>query len=48
MASGVQSVQFSDPNNGRPLEIILKLNDGSYDMFNAQGNPYNYETSEPD
>jgi hypothetical protein len=48
MASGVQSVQFSDTNNGRPLEIILKLNDGSYDMFNAEGNPYNYETSDSD
>jgi hypothetical protein len=48
MASGVQSVQFSDPNNGRPLEIILKLNDGSYDMFDAQGNPYNYQASEAD
>ncbi len=48
MASGVQSVQYSDVNNGRPLEIILKLNDGSYDMFDAQGNHYNYETSEAD
>jgi hypothetical protein len=41
MASGVQSVQFSDPGNGRAPEIILKLNDGSFDMFDEQGNPYN-------
>lgn len=41
LASGVQSVQFSDTNNGRPLEIILKLNDGSFDMFDGQGAPYN-------
>lgn len=48
MASGVQSVQYSDVNNGRPLEIILKLSDGSFDMFDAQGNPYNPETSGSD
>ena len=40
LASGVQSVQFSDTSNGKPLEIILKLGDGSFDMFDAQGNPY--------
>ncbi|HTA77002.1 MAG TPA: hypothetical protein VK791_07590 [bacterium] len=40
LASGVQSVQFSDTSNGRPMEIILKLNDGSFDMFDAQGNAY--------
>ncbi len=41
LASGVQSVQFSDNGNGRPLEIVLKLNDGSFDMFDSQGTPYN-------
>ncbi len=41
LASGVQSVQFSGTGNGRPLEIILKLNDGSFDMFDSQGNSYN-------
>ena len=46
LASGVQSVQYSDVNNGRPLEIVVKLNDGSFDIFDAQGNPYNSETSE--
>jgi hypothetical protein len=40
LASGVQSVQFSDMSNGKPMEIILKLGDGSFDMFDAQGNPY--------
>ncbi|HTA17318.1 MAG TPA: hypothetical protein VK786_06205, partial [bacterium] len=29
LASGVQSVEFSDTSNGRPLEIVLKLDDGS-------------------
>jgi hypothetical protein len=41
LASGVESVNFSDTGNGRPLEIILKLNDGSFDLFDAQGNAYN-------
>jgi hypothetical protein len=48
LASGVQSIQYSNVTNGRPLEIILKLNDGSFDMFDAQGHPYNSETSEQD
>jgi hypothetical protein len=41
LASGVESAQFSDPSNGRPMEIILKLNDGSFDLFDSVGNPYN-------
>ncbi|HTC20203.1 MAG TPA: hypothetical protein VK859_05100, partial [bacterium] len=48
LASGVQSVQFSDAGNGRPMEIILKLNDGSFDMFDGQGNPYNPGSAEDD
>jgi hypothetical protein len=48
LASGVQSVQFSNTGDQRPLEIILKLNDGSYDMFDADGNPYNSGSSEAD
>jgi hypothetical protein len=40
LASGVESVQFSNPKNGNPLEIILKLDDGTYDMLDADGDPY--------
>lgn len=40
LASGVESVSFSDTSNGRPLEIVLKLNDGSFDMFDGNGNSY--------
>ncbi len=40
LASGVQSVEFSDTSHGRPLEIILKLNDGSFDVLDGQGIPY--------
>jgi len=45
LASGVQNIQFSDTNNGRPLEIILKLNDGSFDMFDSQGHPFNNDAA---
>jgi len=40
LASGVQSVEFSSTGNGRPLEIILLLNDGSFDLFDGQGRSY--------
>jgi len=41
LASGVQRVEFSDPSNGRTLEIALKLDDGSFDLFDGDGHPYN-------
>ena len=40
LASGVVEVQFSNPNTGRPMQIILKLDDGSYDVLDANGDPY--------
>jgi len=40
LASGVESVQFSNPKNGNPLEIILKLDNGTFDMLDADGDPY--------
>lgn len=40
LASGVEDVMFSDTSNGRPLEIVLKLNDGTFDMFDDDGNSY--------
>jgi len=40
LASGVESVQFSNPRNGSPLEIILKLDNGTFDMLDADGDPY--------
>jgi hypothetical protein len=48
LASGVQDVQFSDTKNGRPLEIFLKLNDGSFDMFDSNGTPYSTPAPSPD
>jgi len=41
LASGVKDVKLSNPGNGRPLQIMLTLNDGSFDLFDDQGNPYN-------
>jgi len=40
LASGVQSVQFSDTSSGRPLQIVLRLNDGTFDVLDGQGVPY--------
>jgi hypothetical protein len=48
LASGVKSVDFSDTSNGRPLQIILSLNDGSFDMFDNYGNTYNPGTNDAD
>lgn len=39
LASGVKKAQFSDPANGRPLEVILRLDDGSSERFDATGRP---------
>ncbi len=41
LASGVKDVKFSDTSNNRPLQIILTLNDGSFQMFDGYGNGYN-------
>jgi hypothetical protein len=46
LASGVKDVIFSDTNNGKPLEIILKLSNSSFDMFDGYGNPYNTPNTE--
>jgi len=51
LASGVESVQFSDTSTGRPLQIILKLNDGTFDMFDDDGNSYgpgNFDADQAD
>ena len=39
LASGVKEVRFSNPKNGRVLQIMLILNDGSFDLFDDSGNP---------
>ena len=47
LASGVQRVEFSNSANGRPMEIVLKLNDGSFDLFDGEGQPYNPSGENP-
>jgi hypothetical protein len=38
--SGVEEVRFSDTGRGAPLQIILTLQDGSFEMFDSDGNPF--------
>ena len=41
LASGVKGVEYSGLQPGKPLQVILKIADGSFDMFDGDGNPYN-------
>jgi hypothetical protein len=41
LASGVKGVKISNPQNGQSMQILLTLNDGSFQLFDDQGNPYN-------
>jgi hypothetical protein len=41
LASNVKEVKFSKPGYGKPMQIMLILNDGSFEMFDWDGNPYN-------
>ena len=47
LASGVQGVEFSSGQEGGALQIILKIADGSFDMFDGNGNPYNRGADDP-
>ena len=40
LATGVKDVKFSDTSSQKPLQVILTLNDGTFQMFDAYGNPY--------
>ncbi len=41
LGTGVKDVKFSDTSNGSPLQIILTLNNGSFQMLDGNGNHYN-------
>jgi len=45
LASGVVDVQFSNPSTGRPMQIVLKLDDGTYDLMDANGESYSSPAS---
>jgi len=38
LASGVKDVRFSNTSNGKPLQIMLDLTDGSFELYDAEGN----------
>jgi len=40
LGSNVQEVKFSKTLNGRSLQVVLTLEDGSFQMFDGNGNPY--------
>jgi hypothetical protein len=41
LGSGVKEVKFSGGQNGGPLQILLIMDDGSFQMLDADGNPIN-------
>jgi hypothetical protein len=41
LGSNVTSVKLSNTNNGKPLQVMLLYSDGSFGVFDAQGNPLN-------
>ncbi len=38
LASGVADVRFSNSDNGKPMQIMLGLSDGSFELFDEDGN----------
>jgi len=38
LASDVTDVRFSNTDNGKPLQIMLGLADGSFELYDADGN----------
>lgn len=41
LGSNVKEVKFSNATSGKPLQIMLVLNDGSFELYDSDGNPYN-------
>jgi hypothetical protein len=40
LGSGVKEVRFSNTSFGKPLQIMLELNDGTFQLFDDTGNPF--------
>ena len=38
LSTGVKDVHFSNTKNGKPLQIMLGLTDGSFELYDADGN----------
>jgi hypothetical protein len=41
LGSNVTSVKFSNTSNGKPLQVMLFFKDGTFGLFDGQGNPLN-------
>ena len=41
LASNVKAIKFSNTFGGKPLRILVTLNDGSFEMFDVDGNAFN-------
>ncbi|HJT24897.1 MAG TPA: hypothetical protein VJ873_09985 [bacterium] len=40
LASNVKEVKFSSAREEKPLQVLLVFDDGSFEMFDSDGNPY--------
>jgi hypothetical protein len=45
LASGVKQVKYSNPGNGKPLQIMLVMTDRSFELFDSDGNPYSGQSN---
>jgi hypothetical protein len=48
LASKVENVKFSDTSSGKPLQIMLTLQDGTFDIFDEDGLSMNFSDAQPD
>jgi len=44
LASQVTGVKYSNTSDGSALQVMLTHGDGSYDLFDSQGNPLNFSS----
>ena len=47
LASGVKQVKYSNPHNGKSMQVMLVMNDGSFELFDADGNPSGGQNNDP-
>lgn len=47
LGSGVKEAKFSNAQEGKPLQILLVFDDGSFQMFDSDGNAFNQGSNDP-
>jgi len=47
LGSNVKEAKFSSAQEGKPLQVLLVFDDGSFQMFDSDGNPFGQESSDP-